>query len=155
MKWALVVAGAAACSPPWTPPSEVTSADPKEEACLAQAAKRAQTAPSQPDAIKISQILVHHAGVKRPKEGVTRTRGQACMRAAEARDKVLAGAPFEQVVASYSDEAGAATRAGMVGEVKRSDLDPAVADAAFDLDAKQMSDVVESQFGFHLVFREE
>lgn len=147
--------GLVACSP--APSSETPSAvaDSQEEQCLALAAKRSRREPSKLDSIKISQILIHHAGVKRPKEGVTRTRGQACLRAAEARDKVLAGAPFEQVVASYSDEAGAATRAGMVGDVKRSDLDPAVADTAFDLEARQMSDVVESQFGFHLIFRNE
>jgi parvulin-like peptidyl-prolyl isomerase len=77
------------------------------------------------------------------------------MRAMEARDALRGGAEFPAVVAKYSDERGAATRAGSIGTVERKDLAPHVADAAFELGVGEFSDVVESEYGFHVVMRTE
>jgi parvulin-like peptidyl-prolyl isomerase len=56
-------------------------------------------------------------------------------------------------VSEYSDEPGAATRAGDLGELTRDQLQQPFADAAFSLDLNQMSDVVETESGFHLILR--
>ena len=123
-------------------------------ACLANAAReRAPKSEKDLPSITLKQILVHHADSKNVKEGVTRTREEACLRAAEARDKVVAGGDFDALISEYSDEAGAASRSGMVGNVKREDLVKPVADAAFALEVNEMSDVVETPFGFHLLLR--
>ncbi len=103
----------------------------------------------------VSHVLVKHTGSKNPPDGVTRSRGEACMRAMEARDKLRGGADFGEVVKAYSDEPGAATRAGSLGQVKRSDLLAPFADAAFELDRAQLSDLVETEFGFHVILRTE
>lgn len=126
-----------------------------EAQCIAIAnadhAKRAE----EPETITVSHLLVKHAGSKNPKEGVSRTRGEACLRAMKARDKLRAGAAFDAMVSEYSDEPGGATRGGSLGPVKRADLLPAFADAAFELDRTQLSDLVETDFGFHVILRTE
>ena len=80
-------------------------------ACLANAA-RERTPKSEKDlpSLTLKQILVHHVDSKNAKEGVTRSREEACLRAAEARDKIIAGGDFDALIAEYSDEAGAASR---------------------------------------------
>jgi peptidyl-prolyl cis-trans isomerase NIMA-interacting 1 len=123
-------------------------------ACLANAS-RERTPKSEKDlpSLTLKQILVHHVESKNSKEGVTRSREDACLRAVEVRDKVIAGGDFDALITEYSDEAGAASRGGMVGSVKREDLVKPVADAAFALEINEMSDVVETPFGFHLLLR--
>ena len=70
-------------------------------------------------------------------------------------DKVREGADWDEVVKQYSEEPGAATRSGTVGTVERSELAKPFADAAFELSVNQLSDVVETEFGFHIIIRTE
>lgn len=122
-------------------------------ACLEVAGATRERSPKEPVSVGIAQVLVHHAEVKRPAEGVHRSRVEACLRAMEARDALRAGADFDEVVARYSDEAGAATRGGKLGSVRREELVAPVADAAFELEPGQLSDVVETELGFHVLLR--
>ncbi|WP_437767814.1 peptidylprolyl isomerase [Sorangium sp. So ce281] len=152
---------AAACSAPQAaahaPPH---SAAPAEEsassaaACLAAASAPRQARPDEPPRIGVKHILVRYAGADRA-EGTTRTREAACLRAMAARDEIRGGADFGEVVAQYSEEAGAASRGGSLGTVERADVLPPFADAAFELDIQQLSDVVETRYGFHVIFRTE
>jgi len=122
--------------------------------CVANANRaRATKSEKELESITLKQVLVHQADSKNAKDGVSRSREEACLRAAEARDKVVAGAEFDDAIKNYSDEAGAASRNGMVGTVRREDLVKPVAEAAFALEVNEMSDVVETPFGFHLLLR--
>jgi parvulin-like peptidyl-prolyl isomerase len=103
--------------------------------------------------VHVKHVLVKHRDAKNPREGVTRSREEACARTMKARDAVIAGADFDAAVSEYSDEPGAATRAGDLGELTRDQLQQPFADAAFSLDLNQMSDVVETESGFHLILR--
>jgi peptidyl-prolyl cis-trans isomerase NIMA-interacting 1 len=123
--------------------------------CLEIANAERVRSPKEPISVGIAQLLVHHAAVKRPAEGVQRSRVEACLRAMEARDALRAGADFDELVARYSDEAGAASRGGKLGSVRREELVAPFADAAFELDVGQLSDVVETELGFHLILRVE
>jgi parvulin-like peptidyl-prolyl isomerase len=123
--------------------------------CLADAAVSSDKKPDEPTSVTVKHILVKHRESERADPAITRTRGEACLRAAEALEKMKGGAEFDVLVGEYSDEAGAESRAGMLGEIKREDVDPAFADAAFALDVSQVSPVVESKFGFHIILRSE
>jgi hypothetical protein len=124
-----------------------------ERSCIELANVIREPRAGEPDSVHVKHVLVKHKDAKNPREGVTRSREEACERAIVARDKVIGGADFDQVVTEFSDEAGAATRAGELGVVRRSELQKPFADAAFALDLQQMSDVVETDFGFHLILR--
>jgi peptidyl-prolyl cis-trans isomerase NIMA-interacting 1 len=125
------------------------------EQCLAVADARRGRVPAEPDRILVKHVLVKYAGAKGAPDTITRTREQACLRAEEALGKLKEGASFAEVVAAYSDESGAATREGSIGTIERADVAPSFADAAFELKMKEVSEVVETPFGFHVILRVE
>jgi hypothetical protein len=135
---------AASSAPPTTAPPESAGAE---------AAAPAATATAAPDAIIAQHILVAYKNAKRAPKGVTRSKAEAKARAAEALAKIKAGTPFEDAVKEYSDDAGSADRLGSVGKFHRDDMDPAFSGAAFALRPGQVSDVVETPFGFHVIRR--
>ncbi len=75
------------------------------------------------------------------------------MRAEEARKKVRDGVPFEDVVKDYSDDPGSADRIGSVGKFGRDGMDPAFSAVAFGLTVNEVSEPVETPFGFHIIKR--
>lgn len=126
-----------------------------ESRCLAIARGTRERQRNEPDKIVVKHVLVQFAGAKNARADVTRSRGDACLRALEARSQLKAGESFGDVVANYSDEAGAATREGLVGTITRRDVVPAFADAAFELHPGEVSHVVETEFGYHIILRTE
>lgn len=126
------------------------------EKCLALAGAARERKADEPAKVGVRHVLVRYKGAKNAPESITRTREEACLRALEARDKILAQtADFDQAVKDYSDEAGAAERRGSMGTLERREMTPPFADAAMELSIGQMSDVVETEFGFHLILRSE
>lgn len=118
---------------------------------IAEAAKTPQT-------IGAKHILVMHAQSERKPEGIVRSREEARARARECLAKIRGGADFDKMVAEYSDEPGAAERqdgAGYLGVFEKERMVPQFADAAFALEVGQVSEVVETPFGFHIIQRTE
>jgi parvulin-like peptidyl-prolyl isomerase len=106
-----------------------------------------------PETIVAQHILVGYKGAQRVPRTVTRSRAEAKARAAEVLAKLRAGAEFEDMVKQYSDDPGSVDRMGLLGKFHRKDLDPKFSAAAFDLEVEQISDVVETPFGFHIIKR--
>ncbi len=153
---ALVASAALACGgAPANVSSPASGAGGGAERCLAYADAKRPRGPSEPDRISVKHILVKYDGAKSAPATITRTREQACLRAEEALNKLKEGASFADVVAQYSDESGAATREGSIGTIERGDVAAPFADAAFELKMKEVSEVVESPFGFHIILRVE
>jgi hypothetical protein len=125
------------------------------ERCLAIAVAKRERRAGEPAKIGAKHVLVKYAGAKKAPATVTRTRDEACLRAQEARTKLEGGMPFAEVVKTYSEEPGAATRSGSLGPIERSNVVPPFADAAFELHAGEVSHVVETDFGFHVILRTE
>lgn len=58
---------------------------------------------------------------------------------------------FEEMAREHSDDPGSAVRGGDLGEFTRGRMVPEFEDAAFDLAPEGLSEVVETQFGFHII----
>jgi parvulin-like peptidyl-prolyl isomerase len=142
-------------SQPPAAPRKTSSGDSPANECLAIAGAKRDKRPDEPAKVTVRHVLVKYAGAKNAAASVTRSREEACLRAAEARSKLEGGATFAEIVKTYSDEGGAATREGMVGAITRGEVAPSFADAAFELKAGETSHVVESPFGFHVIQRSE
>jgi NIMA-interacting peptidyl-prolyl cis-trans isomerase 1 len=125
------------------------------DACLAIASVKRAQRPTEPAKITAQHLLVQYQGAKTAKVHIVRFRDEACLRAMQARDELRAGTDFADIVKKYSDEPGADTRAGSLGTIERKDVVPSFADAAFELLPREISDVVETEFGFHVIMRTE
>lgn len=123
-----------------------------EQQCVRDAAIRREPGPNPPTKIVVSHILVRHVDLDRPM-GAKRTRAQACRRALEALHALKGGMTWAEVVGKYSDAPGPDD--GALGEVSKDDLDPAFAGAAFALDVDELSYIVESKRGYHVILRTE
>ena len=107
------------------------------------------------DRIGARHILVQYAGSKRASVGITRSRAEAEKRAGQALERALAGEDFVALVGEYSDEPGAAERGGDLGRFDRRMMVKGFSDAAFALEIGGFSQVVETEFGFHVIQRTE
>lgn len=72
-------------------------------------------------------------------------------RAEELRKKAAKGADFGQLARESSDDAGTRDRGGDLGTFPRDSHSRSFDDAAFALKPGQISDVVQSDFGFHII----
>jgi NIMA-interacting peptidyl-prolyl cis-trans isomerase 1 len=145
--------GALATSPAWiggglavTGPVRVESEEAVERADRAKLA-------TQPEQVGARHILVMHSGSRSKPDDLTRTRQQALERAQECLRKLRAGGDFAELVGKYSDEPGAAERAGDLGSFKREQMVRAFSDAAFALKVGEISEVIETPYGFHVIQR--
>ncbi len=66
------------------------------------------------------------------------------------RQRILNGESFETLAVLYS-EGPSASHGGDIGWAGKAELDPAYAKAAFSLKKGQVSKIVESSFGYHLI----
>jgi parvulin-like peptidyl-prolyl isomerase len=104
--------------------------------------------------ITAQHILISYKGAKGAPLAVTRTKEQARARADEALAKVKdPKMDFADVVNIYSDDLGSKERLGSVGKIKRENVFKEFADAAWQLDVDEVSGVVESPAGFHIIKR--
>lgn len=67
------------------------------------------------------------------------------------RSRVYKGEDFKMLAALYSDDPGSASVGGELGFVNRGELVPEFERAAFRLKEGEISEVIESQFGFHII----
>lgn len=101
------------------------------------------------------ELEVRHLVVMSERWRPEEHRDSARARAEDALARARAGEDFEAVVAEYSDEPGAAERGGLLKPGREGSWVPEFWEAASSLDEGEISDVVESEFGFHVIRLEE
>jgi hypothetical protein len=144
-----------ASSPSWTGGGLALSAPAREAEEEARVVKERERAAREPREIGAKHILIMHAGSKSKPPSVTRTKEQARQRAQECLVRVRSGEDFDKLVKEYSDEPGAADRNGDLGVFEKGTMVRQFADAAFALKVGEVSEVVETPFGFHIIKRTE
>ena len=75
--------------------------------------------------------------------------------AAEIRERAAAGEDFAGLAREYSDDSGSAIQGGDLGFFGRGAMVPPFEEAAFALAPGEVSDVVESPFGLHVIVADE
>jgi peptidyl-prolyl cis-trans isomerase SurA len=69
----------------------------------------------------------------------------------ELRERILNGEDFSTMAILYSEDPGTATKGGELGYVGKAEVDPAFAEAAFKLKGNEVSRIVKSEFGLHII----
>jgi peptidyl-prolyl cis-trans isomerase SurA len=67
------------------------------------------------------------------------------------RERIIAGADFSAMAALYSEDPGSAAKGGELGFMGRGMLVPEFEAVAFELKPGEVSRIVETQFGFHVI----
>lgn len=104
-----------------------------------------------PEQVKVSHILI-----KTPLPGPDnkvdeKGTAEAQHRAEELLKQVKSGANFEDLAKKYSEDTGSAKQGGSLGWIGRGQTVPEFEKAAFSLPKGQMSDLVKSSYGFHII----
>lgn len=99
--------------------------------------------PKRPPEVTLAQIVIV------PEADSTVDR-QARDRAFEVLEAVRAGQSFERLAAQYSEDPSA-ENGGDVGFFSRGDFEEDFEEAAFVLEPEQVSDLVRSRFGYHII----
>ncbi len=100
--------------------------------------------PQVPEQVTLSHIFI----VPKPSE---KARRQAESLARSLLDSLRGGADFASLAKKYSQDPGSASAGGDLGWAKRGQFVPEFEHAVFDLKSGEISDIVESQFGFHII----
>ncbi len=96
------------------------------------------------ETVNISHIL------RQVKPGESSTQA-ALVRMREIKRKLDEGGNFAELAKEYSEDPATAKRDGDLGFTKRGDFVKEFEEAAFALSVGQISDIVQTQFGFHII----
>lgn len=138
--------GSGGASNPAAPPATAQAEQPHP----AQPAATARPAAQQK--IRASHILIAYKGALRASPTIKRTKAQAKQRAEMVLRLALKGGNFAKLAEEYSD-GPSKKRGGDLGLFSHGQMVKPFADAAFALKPGQISSLVETPFGFHIIKR--
>lgn len=109
-----------------------------------------------PEEVRARHILIAFKGARNVAAAAAAREKEAARKLAqETLAKVKAGQDFAALAKASTDEPTGKTSGGDLGRFTRDKMDKAFSDAAFALAVGQVSDVVETPFGFHIIKVEE
>lgn len=94
--------------------------------------------------VEVSQIVIIAPPNRRQVE-------EARQKLNDLRERIVNGEDFSTMAILYSEDPGTARQGGELGFVGRAEVDPAFADAAFKLKGNEVSRIVQSEFGLHVI----
>ncbi len=100
--------------------------------------------PQLKETVDISHILIE----VEPSES---SQSQTREKIEELKKRVDAGEDFEKLCREYSEDPGSKDRGGELGYIERGDFVPEFEEVAFLLEPGEISDIVKTQFGFHII----
>lgn len=101
--------------------------------------------------VSARHILIAYAGSESAAESITRTQEEALARAEEAKAKLDEGADFATLADEYTDDPSGQGNGGDLGEFGRGVMTQEFEDAAFALEVGSVSEIVETEFGYHII----
>ena len=137
------------------PPPASTSPETSAASSTPPVASAAPATDPHPKKITARHILIQWMGCTSAAPSVVRTRDQARVVAQDVLRRVKAGEDFPRLVVDFSDEPNAGARGGSLGRFGHGAMVKEFEEAAFALKPGEVSDVVESPFGFHIIQRME
>ena len=103
-----------------------------------------------PESVRARHILVRSGA-----EATAEQKSAAKKKAEELLSQLKAGADFAALAAASSEDPGSAAKGGDLGFFPRGSMAPPFESAAFALAPGEISDLVETQFGYHILKLEE
>ncbi len=105
---------------------------------------------STPDQVKVRHILIKTApGTDAKADAEARAKAEDVLK------QLKSGAKFEDLAKKYSDDPGSKTQGGELGFIQHGVTVPEFDKAAFGLNPGQTSDLVKTQYGYHIIQSEE
>jgi peptidyl-prolyl cis-trans isomerase D len=98
-----------------------------------------------PETVDVQQILVMTQGKPASEEPAIKAKAEDVLKQAKA------GADFAELAKKYSDDPGSKDKGGLYAGVTRGQMVPEFEQAAFSLKPGQISDLVKTQYGYHIV----
>jgi len=101
------------------------------------------------------QVKVRHILIKLPPGSDSKADAEARAKAEDVLKQVRAGGNFAELAKKYSDDPGSKVQGGELGFIQHGVTVPEFDKAAFALNPGQTSDVVKTQYGYHIIQSEE
>jgi peptidyl-prolyl cis-trans isomerase D len=101
------------------------------------------------------QVKTRHILIAVPAGADSKTDAAAKAKAQDLLNKIKGGANFADLAKANSDDPGSKAQGGELPMIPTAGLDPAYAKAAMALNPGQTSDLVRSQFGYHIIQTEQ
>jgi len=106
---------------------------------------------NQYEQVKARHILIAPKGSPAAQAGKDLTDEQAKAKAEDLRKQIVAGANFEELAKKESDDTGSGARGGDLGSFGHNQMVPEFEQAAFAAKVGEVTPVVKTQFGYHII----
>jgi peptidyl-prolyl cis-trans isomerase C len=100
-------------------------------------------------------VRVRHILIKIDPNASIQERSEALRKAQDIRKKISGGEDFEDAARKYSQDPGSAPKGGDLGFIVKGQMVKTFERAAFALPVGGVSDVVQTEFGYHIIKVEE
>jgi len=103
------------------------------------------------DSLPVIPARVQLSIIQLDPPGNEENKAEARQRLLDLRSEILAGKSFNVLAVMYSEDPGTARNGGELGYTVKGSLEKEYGDAAFSLNKNQVSRIVETRYGFHII----